>query len=297
MVIGAIEAGGTKFVCGIGSEDGVILDRISFPTEQPEQTMSKVIGYFQDKQVDAIGIGSFGPIDIDPQSPQYGYVTTTPKPGWGGYDFLGTMKNVFDVPCGWDTDVNAAAFGEAKWGAAKGLDSCVYYTIGTGIGMGIYAEGRLVHGLVHPEGGHIPVRRHPDDPFEGCCPYHMDCLEGMASGPAIEKRWGSKGSELAADHTAWRIEAHYIAQSITCTILTLSPKKIILGGGVMQQKQLFPMIRSEVLRNLNGYVSSPVILSDIDHYIVAPALGANAGLTGSLALGIAALTKCNTKAD
>lgn len=291
MFIGAIEAGGTKFVCGIGNEEGTILDRISFPTEYPEQTLKNVITYFQDKKVEAIGIGSFGPINIDPQSPQYGYVTTTPKPGWGGYDFVGTLRKAFDVPYGWDTDVNAAAFGEAKWGAAKGLDSCVYYTIGTGIGVGVYAEGRLVHGLVHPEGGHVLVRRHPEDGFEGCCPYHKDCLEGMAAGPAIEKRWKVKGSELPADHAAWAIEAYYIAQSITGTILTLSPKKIILGGGVMHQKHLFPLIRAEVLHNLGGYVSSPAILSDIDSYIVAPGLGDHAGLAGSLALGLAALSQ------
>ncbi len=288
MRIGAIEAGGTKFVCGIGNERGIIEDRISFPTERPEETLRNVVNYFQDKDVDAIGIGSFGPIDIDPASPTYGFVTTTPKPGWGNYDFLGTMKRAFDVPYGWDTDVNAAAFGEATWGAAQGLDSCLYYTIGTGVGVGVYAEGKLVHGLVHPEGGHVLTRRHPDDSFEGFCPYHGDCLEGMAAGPALEKRWGVKGAELGADHPAWGIEAFYIAQAVSSAILLLSPKRVILGGGVMKQEQLFPLVRAEVKRLLAGYVRAEAIAEGIDAYIVPPGLGDNAGLSGALALGRAA---------
>ena len=287
--IGAIEAGGTKFVCGIGNEHGEIEDRVSFPTEQPATTLDRVIAYFQDKRVEAIGIGTFGPIDIDPSSPTYGHVTTTPKPGWSGYDFLGRMKAAFDIPYGWDTDVNAAAFGEATWGAARGLDSCVYYTVGTGIGVGVYSEGKLVHGMLHPEGGHVLTRRHPDDPYEGFCPYHGDCLEGIAAGPAIERRWKVKGSELPADHPAWAMEAFYIGQAVAATILLLSPKKIILGGGVMHQEQLFPMIRAEVKNNLNGYVAHEAVKSGIDDYIVPPGLGDNAGLCGSLALGLQAL--------
>jgi fructokinase len=289
MHIGAIEAGGTKFICGIGNEEGIIEDRVSFPTETPESTLGHVIDYFRDKPVNAIGIGTFGPINIDPSSPQYGYVTTTPKPGWSNYPFLNTLKNALNVPFGWDTDVNAAAFGEAIWGAAKGLDSCVYYTVGTGIGVGVYAEGKLVHGLVHPEGGHVLIRRHPHDDFGGLCPYHGDCLEGMAAGPAIEKRWKMRGSELSADHKAWEIEAYYIAQAVTGTILLLSPKKVILGGGVMHQLQLFPLIREAVTNNLNGYVSAREIISGIDTYIVPPRLGDNAGLAGALALGLGAL--------
>ncbi|WP_426454902.1 ROK family protein [Paenibacillus sp. S-38] len=289
MRIGAIEAGGTKFVCGIGNETGFIEDRISFPTEHPEETIKNVITYFSDKNVRAIGIGTFGPINVDPKSPFYGYITTTPKPGWSNYDFLGVLKQTFNVPFGWDTDVNAAAFGEAKWGAAQGLDSCVYYTIGTGIGLGVYIEGQLVHGLVHPEGGHILVRRHGEDNFEGICPYHKDCLEGMAAGPAIERRWHMKGNELDATHPAWELEAFYIAQSVSTTILMLSPKKIILGGGVMHQEQLFPLIRSYVQQNLNGYISDTALFDDINSYIVAPVLGDNAGLCGALALGVESL--------
>jgi fructokinase len=289
MRIGAIEAGGTKFVVGIGNEQGVIEERISIPTDRPEPTLSKVIAYFRNKRVDAIGVGTFGPINIDPTSPQYGHVTTTPKPGWSGFNFLGALKQQFDVPYGWDTDVNAAALGEAVWGAAKGLDSCVYYTFGTGVGLGVYTEGKLVHGLVHPEGGHVMTRRHPDDQYEGFCPYHGDCLEGVSAGPAIELRWKMKGSELPVDHPAWTMEAYYIAQAVAGTILMLSPKKVILGGGVMKQEQLFPLIRTEVLRQLNGYVNAKSILDGIDEYIVPPGLGDNAGLCGALALGLRAI--------
>ncbi|CAH1215425.1 Putative fructokinase [Paenibacillus plantiphilus] len=291
MRIGAIEAGGTKFVCGIGNEHGEIEDRISFPTEPPGITLVKVVSYFKDKQVDAIGIGSFGPIDIRPGSPTFGYVTTTPKPGWGNYNFLGTLMREFPVPYGWDTDVNAAAYGEATWGAAKGLKSCLYYTVGTGIGIGVYSEGKLVHGLVHPEGGHVLTRRHADDDFAGICPYHGDCLEGMAAGPAIEARWKVKGDELPAEHRAWEIEAFYIAQSITGAILLNSPEKVILGGGVMQQSQLFPLIRNAVKQNLNGYINANEILQQMDDYIVPPGLGGHAGLYGALALGLSALKR------
>lgn len=287
--IGGIEAGGTKFVCGIGNERGEVVDSISFPTEDPETTLGKAIAYFKEKSVDAIGIGSFGPIDLRLGSPTYGYVTTTPKPGWGNVDFLGTLRREFDVPCGWNTDVNAAAFGEATWGAAKGLKSCLYYTVGTGIGIGVFLEGRLVQGLVHPEGGHMLTRRHPGDDFAGLCPYHGDCLEGMASGPAIEARWNVKGHELPSNHPAWEMEAYYIAQSITGAVLLNSPEKVILGGGVMQQSQLFPLIREAVKANLNGYVSAGEIVERMDEYIVPPGLGQQAGLCGAFALGLAAL--------
>jgi fructokinase len=289
MRIGAIEAGGTKFVCGIGNEEGVLEERIHFPTEHPEKTLGRVIDFFRDKQVEAIGIGTFGPINLDRSSPQYGFVTTTPKAGWAQYPFLSAIRDVYPVPFGWDTDVNAAAFGEAVWGAAKGLDSCMYMTVGTGIGIGVYAEGKLVHGLVHPEGGHLLTRRHPQDDFAGGCPYHGDCLEGMASGPAIETRWNAKGSELPPDHPAWEMEAFYIAQAVSAAVLMISPKKVILGGGVMHQTQLFPMIRDQVKRNLNGYVAAAAIMNHVHDYIVPPGLGDNAGLSGALALGVQAL--------
>ncbi len=291
MRIGAIEAGGTKFVCGIGNEQGHIEDRVSFPTRSPDETINKVITYFKDSGVEAIGIGSFGPIDPDPGSETYGCVTTTPKPGWSNFNFLGAMRAAIDVPLGWDTDVNAAALGEATWGAAKGLDSCIYFTIGTGVGAGVYVEGKLAHGLVHPEVGHILVRRHPNDSYAGTCPYHQDCLEGLAAGPAIERRWGVPGSQLPSDHEAWKLEAYYIAQAIVSAVLFVSPKKVVLGGGVMHQLQLFPLIREEVQRLLNGYVSHEALRSGIDDFIVPPGLGDNAGLTGALALGVAAANR------
>ncbi|BBI35803.1 ROK family protein [Cohnella abietis] len=288
MLIGAVEAGGTKFVCGVGNENGEILDRVSFPTEQPEKTLAQVVAYFKDKQIEALGIGSFGPINIDRESSEYGYVTTTPKPGWTNYPVLPELKKIFNIPLGWDTDVNAAALGEATWGAAKGSDSCLYYTIGTGVGVGVFAEGKLLHGLVHPEGGHVLTRRHPNDTYAGKCPYHGDCLEGMAAGPGIEERWGVKASELPQDHPAWEMEAFYIGQALASAILLLSPKKIILGGGVMHQLHLFPLIREQVRKNLNGYVASAAVEAGIDDYIVPPGLGDNAGLSGSIALGLKA---------
>ncbi|NGZ75092.1 ROK family protein [Saccharibacillus alkalitolerans] len=295
-VIGAIEAGGTKFVCGIGDDNGSIHDSISFPTGRPEETLRRAIDYFSESGVKAIGVGSFGPIDLRPESRTYGFVTTTPKPGWNGFDFLGALRGSFGVPCGWDTDVNAAAYGEAIWGAARGLDSCVYYTIGTGVGIGVYAEGRLLHGLLHPEGGHMRLRRHPDDGFAGVCPYHGDCLEGMASGPALEARWGTKGHELAEDHPAWEMEAHYIAESVASAILLLSPRRVILGGGVMQQQHLLPLIRRKAADILNGYVAAPELAEGLDDYIVAPGLGTQSGLRGALALGIRALERSGEQA-
>jgi len=291
LLIGAIEAGGTKFVCGVGTGDGRIMERVRIPTGRPEETVRPVIEFFRDKPIQAIGIGSFGPIDVNPASPQYGHITTTPKPGWSGFPLLATIREALGVPAGWDTGVNAAALGEAKWGAARGLDSCVYFTIGTGVGMGVYAEKRRLHGLVHPEAGHIPVRRHPEDHFAGACPYHGDCLEGMAAGPALEKRWGKPGGQLPADHPAWAIEAHYIAQAVMTAILMLSPHKVILGGGVMHQAQLFPAVRDAVKRGLNGYVKAPEILERIHEYIVPPGLGDDAGLCGALALGLEALQR------
>jgi len=287
--LGGIEGGGTKFVCGIGTPDGNIIDRVSFPTTQPEETLEQVFGYFADKQIDALGIGSFGPIDPNPSSPTYGYVTSTPKPGWSNCNVLGALKERFQVPIGFDLDVNVAALGEATLGAARELSGCLYMTVGTGVGAGLVANGRIVNGLTHPEMGHILVRRHPDDDFAGNCPFHGDCLEGLAAGPALERRWGVKGAELPADHKAWELEAEYLSQAFMTIILTMMPPKIILGGGVSKQTHLFPIIRRRVLELLNGYVVLPQILEDIDSYIVPPGLGDNAGLTGSILLAKQAL--------
>lgn len=288
-LLGAVESGGTKFVCGVGTADGQVVDRVSFPTTTPEETMKRVIDYFKTKDISAMGVGSFGPVDPRKDSPTYGYITSTPKPHWGGYNLLGELKKHFNVPMEFDTDVNGAALGEAKFGAARGLLSCMYITVGTGIGAGALVDGKLVHGLSHPEMGHILVRRHPEDTYEGKCPYHKDCLEGLAAGPSIEARWSVKGSELSTDHPAWEMIAYYLAQAMMNYILILSPEKMIMGGGVMKQKQLFPLIHRNLFEILNGYIQNDAILKNIEEYIVYPELGDHAGLCGALALAALAL--------
>lgn len=288
---GGVEAGGTKFVCVVTDHGKEVLAETRFPTTTPSETIDRVIQFFQEQNsklpqpVSAIGIGCFGPLDPDPSSPTFGNITTTPKPGWMNTPVVQPLQDYFGIPVAIDTDVNAAAVGEGVWGAAQGLEDFIYLTIGTGIGGGALCNGKPVHGLVHPEMGHIAIphdRTH--DPYPGHCPYHGDCLEGLACGPAIRARWGISADQLPADHPAWKLEAHYIALALRNFICTLSPKRIILGGGVMQQTQLFPMIRDETLRLLNGYVQSPAILEQIDRYIVAPGLGNRAGVLGSIAL-------------
>ena len=288
-MLGAIEAGGTKFVCGVGNKDGEIVDRISIQTTTPEETLGKVFAYFKDKKIEALGIGSFGPIDPVLNSDTYGYITTTPKPHWSNYNLVGALKSQFQVPISFDTDVNGAALGESLWGAAQGVSTCIYATVGTGIGVGAMIDGKLVHGLSHPEMGHIIVRRHGEDHFEGTCPYHGDCLEGLASGPAIGKRWGVSADELPVDHPAWEMEAYYLAQALMNYVLILSPERIVMGGGVMKQLQLFPLIRSKLAELLGGYVQHPALNTGLENYIVPPRLGDNAGLCGALALSQMAL--------
>mgnify|MGYP000903736067 FL=1 len=288
-IIAAIEAGGTKFICGLGTEDGKVIERISIPTTTPEETMGKVIEYFSDKEFDVMGVGSFGPIDPVKGSETYGYITKTPKPYWSDFNMIGELKEKFNVPMEFDTDVNGAALAESWWGAGEGLKNVLYITVGTGIGAGAVVDGKMVQGLTHPEMGHISLKRHKDDKFEGRCPFHKDCLEGMAAGPAIEDRWGKKGFELAAVDEVWDMEAYYLAQALVNYILILSPQKIIMGGGVMKQKQLFPKIRKYVQETLNEYVQKKEILEDIENYIVYPGLGDEAGFVGSIALGKIAL--------
>ena len=253
-IMAAVEAGGTKFNCGLGDENGNIIDQVSIPTTTPEETMKKVIEYFKDKKFDVMGVGSFGPIDPIKGSKTYGHITKTPKAYWSDYNLIGELKKHFDVPMEFDTDVNGAALAEAWWGAGKGFKNVMYITVGTGIGAGATVDGKMLQGLTHPEMGHISVKRHPEDTFEGTCSFHGDCLEGMAAGPAIEKRWGKKGIELAEDNRVWEMEAYYLSQALVNYILILSPEKIIMGGGVMKQKQLFPLIHKNVKEMLNGYV-------------------------------------------
>ena len=280
---------GSAGACAGAGDDGELLDETSFPTTEPEQTIGQAVTYLQQHQGDglaAIGIGSFGPVDLTPGSPTYGHITTTPKPGWANVDIVGRVCRALDVPVGFDTDVNGAALGEYRWGAARGLDTFVYLTIGTGIGGGGMINGELIHGLIHPEMGHMRIPHDVErDPFAGWCPFHGDCLEGMAAGPAIEARWGRRGETLPLDHPAWELEAHYLALGVANLACVLSPQRVILGGGVMQQAHLFPLIRSEVQRLLNEYLKAPEILDRIEEYIVPPGLGNRAGIKGAIALG------------
>lgn len=287
MMYGAIEAGGTKFVCAISDENFEIKERVSIPTTTPEETLSHVFEFFDQFKLDSIGIGSFGPIDVNKKSATYGYVTTTPKVAWTNFDFLGAVKKRYEIPVGWTTDVNAAALGELKKGAAIGLDSCVYLTVGTGIGGGAVVNGKLLAGYGHPEMGHMLVRLHPDESYGGFCPYHGNCLEGIAAGPAIEGRYGVKGHELADKIEVWQMEAYYLAQALLNYTLILSPERIVLGGGVMKQNQLYTLVREEFKKLMAGYVAVP----PLEEYIVAPGLGDNAGVTGCLLLAADELTK------
>lgn len=288
-VYGGIEAGGTKFVCALGTGPDALRAEARFPTTTPVETLARAVAFFREAagehgMPDAIGVSCFGPVDPNPASNTYGYVTTTPKPGWAHTDVAGTLSRALGVPVGLDTDVNGAALGEHRWGAAQGLDTFLYLTVGTGIGGGM-AGGRLMHGLVHPEMGHIRLPHdHDADPFPGRCPYHGDCLEGLASGPAIEDRWGVRGETLPEDHPAWALEAEYLSYALLNFVVTLSPQRIILGGGVMEQPRLFPKIRTRVQALLNGYVQAPAILDGIDTFIVPPGLGNRSGVLGAIAL-------------
>jgi fructokinase len=287
VLYGGIEAGGTKFVCAVGTGPDDLRAETRFPTTTPVETIGRAITFFQEQRLPlaAIGIAAFGPVDPNPASPTFGYITSTPKPGWAHTDFAGAIRQALGLPVGFDTDVNVAALGEHRWGAAQGLDTFIYLTFGTGIGGGGLVNGQLMHGLVHPEMGHIRIPHDwTADPFAGVCPYHGDCLEGLATGPALEQRWSQPAETLPADHPAWTLEAHYLALALTNFICTLSPQRIVLGGGVMEQRHLFPLVRQKVRQLLNGYVQAPEILEEIDTYIVPPILGKRAGVLGAIAL-------------
>ena len=285
MIYGGIEAGGTKMICVIGDENGKILDRMQIPTKTPEETMPIMIDYFKGKDIKALGIACFGPIDLNRDSKTYGYITSTPKLAWKNYDIVGAFKKELGVPIGFDTDVNGSLLGEITWGCAKGLTDALYLTIGTGVGGGVMAGGKLLHGMLHPELGHIKMAVADGDTYKGKCPYHGTCFEGMAAGPAIEDRWGKKAVELADDDKVWDLESTYIAQALCTYILTLSPQIIILGGGVMHQEQLFPLIRKKVLEQLKGYIVTKE-LKDIDNYIVPASLNDDQGIMGSIKLAM-----------
>ncbi len=296
-LVGGIEAGGTKFVCALGTGSDDVRAQVRIATTTPEETIGSAIEFFR-QQLEgtgppaAIGIASFGPIDPNPNSRSFGLITSTPKPGWRDTDLVGPVRAAFGVPVGFDTDVNVAALGEHAWGAGRGVDDLIYLTIGTGIGGGGLVNGRLMHGLIHPEMGHMRIPHDRQvDPYAGHCPFHGDCLEGLACGPAVSQRWQAASETLPAGHPAWPLEAHYLALALVNVICTLSPERIILGGGVMSARQLFPLIRREVQKLLNEYVQSPAILSDIDSYIVQPGLGDRAGVLGAFALAQQLITQ------
>lgn len=286
---GGVEAGGTKFVCAVGSGPEHLRALTQFPTTTPEETIQRTVNFFREQQrkvnIAALGIGTFGPVDLNPESATYGYITTTPKPGWKNTNLKGLLEEQLGIPTAIDTDVNAAGLGEHRWGAARNLNTFIYLTIGTGIGGGGMLSGHMLHGLTHPEMGHIRIPHDWDkDPFPGTCPYHGDCLEGLAAGPSIEKRYGERGEKLPEEHPAWELLAGYISLALGNYICTLSPERIILGGGVMDQDQLLRMTRRKVQELLNGYIHAKEILEQIDSYIVRPQLGNRAGVLGAIAL-------------
>jgi len=287
LQFGGIEAGGTKWVCAVGRGPQDIVDEVCVDTTTPAETLPQVIAFFQRQHqpISALGVGSFGPLDLNLRSPSYGHITVTPKPGWSGTDLVGTLGRALNVPVALDTDVNAAALGEGRWGAARDVEHFVYLTVGTGVGGGAMVNGKLLHGLLHPEMGHIRVPHDwAQDPYSGSCPFHGDCLEGLTCGPALARRWQCDPASLPDDHGAWELEAHYLALALVNFICTLSPQRIVLGGGVMQRAGLFAKIRQRVVELLNGYVQSDVFLERIERYIVPPDLGVRAGVLGALAL-------------
>lgn len=285
---GAIEAGGTKFVCAIASGPDHIIAETSFPTTTPDATIQKAIEFFKRdpiQELTAIGIASFGPVDLNPASPKYGFITTTPKPGWANTNIVGMVNDEYKLPIGFDTDVNGAVLGEYKWGEGNGKDSIIYLTVGTGIGGGAISSGKIVHGLLHPEMGHIRIPHDwENDPYPGNCPYHGDCLEGLASGPAIYERWKEAADILPPDHPGWELEARYLALACVNYSFVLSPQKIILGGGVMNHSGLLDKIHNHYSRLMNNYIQKEEVIERIDTFIVKPGLGNRAGVLGAIAL-------------
>jgi fructokinase len=293
-IFGAVEAGGTKFVCAVGNARGEILAETRFPTGEPVSTLTTMLEFLREQQNSfdayaAVGIGCFGPIELDPASPRYGHIRHTPKLAWTDTDVVGPITREFACPIGFDTDVNGAALAEHRWGAARDIDDLVYVTVGTGIGAGVIVNGKPITGLMHPEIGHVFPRRHAlDATFRGTCPFHDDCLEGLASGTAIVARSGSPLDQLATSHPQWEIEADYVGQLCALLVLTTSPRRIVLGGGVMSQTRLLPLIRERTRHWLGGYIDRPEIVTGLDEYIVAPGLGSRSGVLGALALALGA---------
>lgn len=289
MRLGALEAGGTKMVCAVGDEQGHIEKKAVFPTKSPDETMRELVDFFKPERIEALGLACFGPIDLHRASDTYGYITTTPKREWAHYPIVRVFENALNVPVGFDTDVNGALLGEKAWGAARDVDYCMYITIGTGIGAGIMAEGRLLHGMLHPEAGHILLGRRAGDHGRSSCPYHENCFEGLASGPAIKLRYGREPRALAGDEACLALESDYIGQALADFICTLSPQRIILGGGVMHMPGLIERVRESVKRQLAGYIVTAE-LAELSHYIVLSSLGDEQGVLGALELAKRAIT-------
>ncbi|MBI5950875.1 MAG: ROK family protein [Chloroflexi bacterium] len=289
-LFGGIEGGGTKFVCAVGTGPDDIRAETRFPTTTPEETMARAVDFFKQQEADlgqlsAIGFACFGPLDPNPDSPTFGHILPTPKPGWTKANVVAPLRSALGIPVAFDTDVNGAALGEGRWGAGQGLQNFIYLTVGTGIGGGAYVDGKLLHGLIHPEMGHIPLRHDKTkDPYEGNCPFHGDCFEGLASGVAVENRWKVRGSELPEDHPAWDLEAEYIAQALASYSFTLSPQRIIIGGGVGSLGHLLSRIQQKTQQYINSYIQSYIILEHIETYIVNPGLGNRSGMLGAIAL-------------
>jgi fructokinase len=289
-LLGAIEAGGTKFVCGVGTgPHDLRVARI--PTTSPAETLGRCLEFFRAQPaLSALGVGCFGPIELRRGAAGYGHITSTPKPGWENTDVVGPLQRALGVPVGFDTDVNAAVLGEARWGAARGLATAIYVTIGTGIGGGALIGGQLAHGLLHPEMGHLLLPREPEDlAFSGACPFHgADCWEGVASGPALRLRAGRAAETIPPEDASWDLQARYVASALATLVLVLSPERLILGGGVMRTPGLLPRIRTKLQRRLGGYVQAEALLQGIDQYVVEPGLGERSGIVGALALAQAA---------
>lgn len=286
QIFGGVETGGTWSVCALGSGPDAIIAREQIATTDPADTLAQIVGFFRRNVTPvAIGVGSFGPVDLHADSPHWGSVTKTPKPGWSDAPVAGVLQHELGVPVCFDTDVGAAAIGEHRWGAGAGAASLCYLTVGTGVGAGLLLDGRLWHGLVHPEVGHMRVPHDlARDPFPGTCPYHGDCLEGLACGPALEQRWGRPARELGPDHPAWELEAGYIAAALANIVFTLGPDRIIVGGGVLGQERLLPLIRRCLDELLGGYLQTAVLDPGLERYVVPPGLGDDAGVLGAIAM-------------
>jgi fructokinase len=283
---GGVETGGTWVVCALGTGPDDIVAQETFATGEPGPTLERIAAFFEGApRAVAIWVGSFGPVDLDPRSPTWGHVTSTPKPGWVHTPVAPVLRDRLGVPIHFDTDVTTAAIGEHRWGAGAGVDSLCYLTIGTGIGAGLLIEGRPVHGLIHPEVGHLRIPHDRErDPFAGNCPVHGDCWEGLAAGPAIAARWDADPRELPDDHEAWALEAEYVALGILAIVCVASPQRIVTGGGVLERPELLAAVRARLVDLNAGFLQTPLLGDEVERYLVAPSLGDRAGVLGAIAL-------------